>query len=145
MLDRSIVCLFLGAFLMFHGQNNRKRSLYIFFEKSATEDNYKRHFKKEVNKKGVQPAFDLYDFSYTAPGNNQFQFSTKQGALRLRVDSFYIKKIKPKSPTWLKSQRDTFWPTWSKKFPYKHLYIVEKVADNIYQVVEVESFIGEDF
>ncbi|WP_342646271.1 hypothetical protein [Mucilaginibacter sp. CSA2-8R] len=119
-----------------------KPNLFVFFKEDASNGVFKRSF----SELSISPdSGNLYDIYLGTASGAKYQFATKGGTKVLIVDQKYAKRIHPKSIGWLKNRKETLWPTWSKKFPYKHLYLLEKLSGTKYKVTEVETFIGEDF
>lgn len=135
----------LVCFALVSGINTQnKPNLYIFFKEDTSERVFKR-FKYESEKNGRQYKYDLYDIYLHVASGAKYQFSTKNGTKAFVVNQSYISRIQPKSLSWLRSRDSGFWPTWNKRFPYKHLFLVEKLPGAQYRITEVETFIGEDF
>ncbi|MFC3196944.1 hypothetical protein ACFOET_04885 [Parapedobacter deserti] len=61
------------------------------------------------------------------------------------VDSCFVKKLDLKSPKWGANSDNYGLDLNSVSTKYKHIYFVDKLADNKYKIVEVVHYIGSIF
>ena len=142
---RKAVLLIISCFVFASSlQAQKKADLYILFKEDASEGVFKSTL-SETSKNGHQQNYDLYDLSLNADLHHKYQFSKKNGTNPLVVNKSYVTRLKPKTIGWLRSRKEAFWPTWNKKFPYQHLYLVEPLDKKKFNITEVETFFGEDF
>lgn len=137
--------MLLGNSLKSQSQILHKRNIYIYFKNDSINKIAKRHFFIKTPKSEKKFELELYDYFYTAEQMRHYQFVSKQTFVPQIVDTNYIKLIKPKSVIWLKNLKEPLPSTFYKDFPYKKIFLVEKLESNRYKISQIESFMGKDF
>jgi|GEM_PF-3871592 len=92
------------------------------------------------------------DFSSEIPKRRHF--NAVDSSIYRIVDSIYLKQLIIKQPSWhfTKNEDEGFWHDFDsqgnltdKKSPFKKAFIVEKINDNTFKIIQVVPFMGSIF
>ena len=145
-----IVCLFLGIEQMGFAQKPIKKDLYLYFTPDSPNYKYTRS-QNPVTLHGIPypDAADIYSTKYLSEDGtywirNSYFVTINKNRYRV-TDSLEFKALKPVPYQNLPNIKDVGIDTSDKlNFPFRNVYVIEKLSPNQFKVVQVSTYIGSD-
>jgi hypothetical protein len=126
-----------------------KPELYLFF-KEDTSNGMSKQQRKNDNQvvKNGKIISGKYDYDIYIFLDKAISFSLKLATIDKKnyciKDSLFVKKY-AKSYKQLKANKNIYYDTRDKKFPYKKVFIVEYINQNQYKIIQVDAYMGSDY
>lgn len=140
-------------FILLIGYNTssaqKKTELYLLFKKDDNDmmSKQQRKSNNQVIKKGKiisgKYDYDVYIFLDKATSFS-LKLATNDKTTFCIKDSSFVKKH-AKSYEQVKTNKNIYYDSRDKNFPYEKVFVVEYINQNQYKVIQVDTYIGSDY
>lgn len=157
LLNKFKLIAFLSAFLLFgigirysFAQKNVKPDIYILFRENDSLGMQKyTYIQSEVISKSTRNKakniYDVYGFQLKETREkNRFKFATININNFCTRDSDFVKKNAKELHKIKDTKGFSFDSTDTKRFPFNRVFIVEYINENLYKVIQVNTYVGSD-
>lgn len=127
----------------------KKTDLYLLFKKvnNGIMSKQQRKSDNQVVKKGKiisrKYDYDVYMFLDKATQFSLKLATTDKKTLCIK-DSSFVKKH-AKSYEQVKTNKNIYYDSRDKKFPYEKVFVVEYINQNQYKAIQVDTYMGSDY